>query len=71
VRCWSGLWGRLSGREIPVSLDSAAQALLRSFECDLVDEDEIEPWWLTTLADPLNQGPVRPEVEAVARFVLE
>jgi acetoin utilization protein AcuC len=71
VRCWTGLWGRLSGREIPARLDPSAQALLRSFECDLVDEEEVEPSWLTTLADPPNAGPVRAEVEAVARFVLE
>jgi acetoin utilization protein AcuC len=71
VRCWTGLWGRLSGQEIPLTLGPSEQGLLSGFECDLVDEDEVEQAWLTTLADPLNEGPVSPEVEAVARFVLE
>jgi len=71
VRCWSGLWGRLGGFEIPTELPPAAQDLLRGFHCDLVDEEDVEPSWLSTLADQRHRGPVRPEVEAVARFVLE
>jgi len=71
VRCWTGLWGRLSGQQLPEFLGPAAQGLLRGFECDLVDEEDIEEHWLTTLADPPNMGPVRAEVEALAGFVLE
>jgi len=70
VRCWGGLWGRLSGREIPTSLPSAARALLQNFECDLVDEDEIPGGWINTLADPPNNGPVRKEVERLPGLVL-
>lgn len=70
VRCWGGLWGRLSGREIPTTLPSAAQALLQGFECDLVDEDEVPGGWINTLADPPNNGPVRKEVERLPGLVL-
>ncbi|MDT8319374.1 MAG: acetoin utilization protein AcuC [Xanthomonadales bacterium] len=70
VRCWSGLWGRLSGRELPERLSPQAVALLRSFQCELVDEEDVPEGWMTTLADPPNDGPVRAQVERLPRLVL-
>ena len=70
VRCWGGLWGRLSGREIPASLPRAARALLQNFECDLIDEDEIPGSWISNLADQANIGPVRDQVEKLPGLVL-
>ena len=70
VRCWSGLWGRLSGRKIPAVLPSAARTLLQNFECDLVDEDEVPEGWVNALADQPNTGPVRKEVERLPGLVL-
>ncbi|MDQ1344576.1 MAG: acetoin utilization protein AcuC, partial [Pseudomonadota bacterium] len=66
ARCWTGLWGRLSGREIPVVLPAEAQLILRSLDCDLIDDDDVEPAWLETLADDPRPGPVRPAVRALA-----
>jgi acetoin utilization protein AcuC len=71
VRCWTGLWGRLSGQSIPDSLPGRASQLLGSFECDLVDEEDVREEWLDTLADDKTRGPVRREVEEVARIVLQ
>lgn len=71
VRCWSGLWGRLAGYEIPDVLPQTAQDLLSQYECDLVDEEDIEPEWLTTLADQPRTGPVREEVRKVAQEVMK
>ena len=70
VRCWSGLWGRLSGREIPAVLPPNAQALLAGFECDLIDEEDVPESWHTRLADEPNHGPVRPQIEALPALVL-
>jgi acetoin utilization protein AcuC len=70
VRCWTGLWGRLSGRKLPARLPLEAQDLLRSFHCDLVDEEDVLDHWIETLEDPANSGPVRGEVVDVARTVL-
>ena len=70
IRCWSGLWGRLSGRDIPKTLPAPAQALLSSLECDLIDDDEVPENWLTALADEPNIGPVRPQVQALVERVL-
>jgi acetoin utilization protein AcuC len=71
VRCWTGLWGRLNRREIPGQLPVKARQLLQGFECDLLDEDEVEEAWINTLADEPNTGTVRAEVKKVAEKVLE
>jgi acetoin utilization protein AcuC len=70
VRCWSGLWGRLSGREMPAGLPPRAQALLAGFECDLIDEEDVPESWRTRLADEPNRGPVRPQIEALPALVI-
>lgn len=65
ARCWTGLWGRLSDREIPVVLPADAQLVLRSLVCDLIDDEDVEPSWLATLADSPRPGPVRPAVRVL------
>ena len=70
VRCWSGLWGRLSGRTIPATLPAEARDFLATLECDLIDDDEIVDFWLTTLVDPPNNGPVRPAIRRLPGLVL-
>jgi len=70
IRCWGGLWGRLSGRALPQDLPAAAQELLNNLECDLIDEDEVPERWLTKLADEPNIGRVRPAVERLPGLVL-
>ena len=68
ARCWTGLWGLLSGREIPVALPPQAQLVLADLQCDLVEEEDMKCAWFKTLADAPNDGPVRPEVrDLVAR----
>lgn len=69
ARCWTGLWGRLAGRELPEMLPEAAQALLGALSCDLVDEDEVLPGWLSTIADAPNHGRIRPEFRELAAAV--
>lgn len=63
ARYWSGLWARLSGRDIPEMLPAEALAILRSLRCDLIDEEDMREQWLTSLADLPNGGPVRSEIE--------
>jgi len=66
ARCWTGLWGRLSGRPIPVVLPAPAQLILRRLECDLVDDDDVDESWFATLADAPRPGEVRAEVKSLA-----
>jgi acetoin utilization protein AcuC len=58
-RYWTGLWGRLSGRTIPESLPEPARSVLRHLQCDLIDEEDVRPEWLVTLADTRNAEPPR------------
>jgi len=69
ARYWAGMWGILSGRKAPMRLPDRAISLLRDMECDLVDEDDVDPAWFTTLADAPNPGPVRDEIVRLARSV--
>lgn len=63
ARYWTGMWGRLSRREFPEVLPAQARAILERLSCDLVDDEDRQPEWLTTLADAPNRGVVRPEIE--------
>jgi acetoin utilization protein AcuC len=69
ARYWAGLWGRLCGHAFPERLPQEASDMLAAMECDLIDEDEIDEAWLTTLADERTAGPVRDEVQSLARRV--
>ena len=70
ARYWAGLWGRISGRQIPDRLPVAAVRFMRSMSCDLIDDEDVEEAWLTTLADARNLGPIRDAVKAVAASAL-
>jgi acetoin utilization protein AcuC len=65
TRYWAGMWGRISGREFPARLPDAAIDYLSAMECDLIDEDEVQDAWLTTLADSPNRGPVRDAIRSL------
>lgn len=70
ARCWAGLWARLSHQSIPTELPESSQVLLRSLECDLVDEEELEAHWCTTIADLPKPGIIRPAIRSIAATVL-
>ncbi len=55
---------------IPETLPEEARALLETLSCDLVDDEDIDPNWLTSLADPPNRGAIRPEFVALRDAVL-
>ena len=65
ARYWTGIWARLSQRAVPDRLPEAASALLRGLQCDLVDDEDIQPRWTTTLCDCPSDLPVRESVCAL------
>lgn len=67
TRYWAGLWGRINGLDMPPSLPDEARQLLGTMECDLIDEEDICPEWLTTMVDNRNRGPVRDEIRSLAK----
>jgi acetoin utilization protein AcuC len=70
TRYWTGLWGRISGEEIPETLPPRAQAFLATMDCDLIDDEDVEPAWLNTMADTPYPGPIRDEVRSIADAVM-
>ncbi len=62
ARCWTGLWAKLSGRDIPPMLPEHAQRILAALSCDLIDDSRMDPAWWTTLADPPRAGELRGEI---------
>jgi acetoin utilization protein AcuC len=71
ARFWTALWGRLAGHPLPDHLPPAAEALLRGLDCDLVDEEDRDPHWMTTLLDTRNDGPLRNSIAWITESVLE
>lgn len=71
VRFWTALWGQIAGLKPPKTLPPSATDLLSSMECDLVDEDEINPDWLNRLIDtPRAPQTIRESIKAIAKVVL-
>ncbi|MEZ5916798.1 MAG: hypothetical protein R3C40_04395 [Parvularculaceae bacterium] len=69
VRAWTGLWGRVAGALPPHELPEIVRVQLAGFTCDLVDDDEIQETWLTSLYDAPGAGPVRDEVKELTHFL--
>ncbi len=70
ARYWAGLWGTLTGQELPETLPQEAVDLLSAMECDLIDEEDIEDEWLTRLVDSPYDGPVRDAIRSLAATVV-
>lgn len=69
ARAWTGLWGLLSGRDLPEAIPPAGARLLREAGWDM---DEDEPYFEGLFAsrlDEVRRRPVRPEVEKLAEAV--
>ena len=64
-RYWAGLWGRLCGHDMPERLPAEARALLAAMECDLIDDDDVDPAWFDSMADSPYPGAVRDAVTSL------
>jgi len=69
TRYWAGMWGRLAGHEMPDSLPPEAVDYMTGMECDLIDEEDVQEAWLTTMADSPYPGPVRNEIKLLVANV--
>jgi len=61
-RCWTAVWGALSGREMPDVLPEAALRVLAELSWGGGGRPPPAPHLRTTLVDPPREGPVRREV---------
>jgi acetoin utilization protein AcuC len=71
ARCWTGVWGLLSGRSIPALLPAEGSGILRQVDWD--DDREEGPCidFFTSRIDPRREGPMRPEIELRIRELRE
>ncbi len=65
TRYWAGLWGRIAGKDVPPSLPNPAQDFMRRMECDLIDDEDRDERWMTTMADDPNPGEIRDEIRSM------
>lgn len=65
TRYWAGMWARITKQAIPERLPAAVTRYLGELECDLIDEDDVDEAWLTTVADTSSPGPVRDEIKCL------
>ncbi|ESW61639.1 MAG: acetoin utilization protein [Rhodobacter sp. CACIA14H1] len=61
-RCWTALWARLAGLEIPDRLPDPAASVLRALTWGGGGRPAPEPHMTETLLDAPREGPVRPEL---------
>lgn len=59
ARLWARLWAQMNGLDIPQRLPLEAHKVLEGLSCDLIDEEDVDPEWLTSIADRSNPGPIR------------
>ena len=70
ARCWTMVWGALNGLEPPARLPAAAEAVLRGLSYNRAAGRNPPDHWCTTLRDAPREGPVRPEIRALAALTL-
>jgi len=70
ARCWTALWGALSGRDLPDRLPPEAAAVLRALVWPgrAAGRNPPEPW-SATLLDPPRPGPVRPAITDLVTLI--
>ena len=61
ARCWTGIWGLLSGREVPDDLPPDAREILAALTWSRL-RGPLPEAWVASLSDPPREGPVRAEV---------
>ena len=65
ARYWAGLWGRIAGHRIPEELPARALEILGAMECDLIDDEDVDPAWLHAMADSPYPCTVRDAVKSL------
>lgn len=59
ARFWCALWAQMNGFDIPEYLPTAAQNVLKNLSCDLIDREDMNSEWFSSLIDQNVFGPVR------------
>lgn len=63
ARCWLGVWGILSEREIPERLSEPAKKLLRAVDWDMDEDEDYFSRLFESRFDPPQNAPIRAEIK--------
>jgi acetoin utilization protein AcuC len=70
-RLWTGVWGVLSGQEVPDRLPPDAEDVLRALEFPGNSRGRNPPeHWFTTLRDAPRAGAIRPEIKSRTNILM-
>ena len=67
ARAWTGLWGLLSGRNLPEAIDAVGRAALQAAAWSQDEDKPHFPRFFESRMDALEAGPVRDEFRELAR----
>jgi acetoin utilization protein AcuC len=67
ARAWAGLWGLLSGRELPEAIPVAGQEAMRATGWTLDEDACYFPSLFQSRLDVPSDAPIRPEILDLAR----
>jgi hypothetical protein len=71
ARLWARLWAQMNGLDIPQHLPLQAHTVLQELSCDLIDQEDVDPEWLSSIADRGNPGPIRTACLTLAETACE
>ena len=71
ARCWTGIWGLLSGQRLPDRLPPEAEAVLRALSWRHSRGRNPPEHWFTCLTDAPRGGPIRASLRDLVRRALE
>jgi acetoin utilization protein AcuC len=71
ARCWTGVWGLLSGRNLPETIPAAGEALLRAVDWDLDEDEEYFEGLFTRRLDLAQPGEMRGELRERVEKLLD
>jgi acetoin utilization protein AcuC len=70
ARAWTGIWGLLTGRDLPAALPAGGRALLAAVEWDLDDDEDDREVRLASRLDPPGDARVGAAAQALAARIV-
>jgi len=70
ARAWTGIWGLLTGRDLPATLPAGGRALLAAVEWDLDDDEDDRELRLASRLDPPGDARVGAAAQVLAARIV-
>lgn len=69
ARAWAGLWGLISGRQLPESLPEAGRSALHAVKWDLDEDEDYFSYLFHSRLDHPQEAPIRQEIYHLANLI--